>query len=52
MSLNSSNQENESSTNMENDYSDRFGAVRTKNKTIDRIQHSREFMTMIIADVQ
>ena len=39
VSLNSSTQENEASTNMETSYSDRFGTVRTINKTIDGIQN-------------
>ena len=52
MSLNISTDENKESTNRENGYSDRFGAVRTINKTIDGIQYSREFMTMTKSDVQ
>ena len=43
VSLNTSTHENEASENMETSYSDRFGAVRTINKTIDGIQQSREF---------
>ena len=35
LSLNKSTHENEASTKMETGYSDRFGAVRTINKTID-----------------
>ena len=37
---------------METGYLDRFGAVRTINKTIDGIQQSREFMTIINSEVQ
>ena len=37
---------------METGYSDRFGAVRAINKTIDGIQQSKEFMTIINSEVQ
>ena len=44
MSLSSSTHENKASANKENGHSDRFGAVRTMNKTIDGIQQSREII--------
>ena len=37
---------------MKRGYSDRFGTVRTINKTIDGIQQSRDFMTMTNSEVQ
>ena len=37
---------------MKTGYSDRFGTVRTINKTIDGIQQSRDFMTMTNSEVQ
>ena len=52
VSLNSSTHESEASTNMETGYWDRFGAVRTINKTIDEMQRSREFMTMTNSEEQ
>ena len=52
MSLNSSIHENEACTSLENGYSDRFGAIRTINNTLDGKQHSREFMTTTESDVQ
>ena len=52
LSLNSSTHESEASTNIETGYSDQFCTVRTINKTIDGLQQSREFMTMINSDLQ
>ena len=40
VNLSSSTHEYKASTNMENGFSDRFGAVKTIDKTIDGIQHS------------
>ena len=44
LSLNCSIHEYEASANMKTGYSDRFGTVRTINKTIDGIQQSRDFI--------
>ena len=52
ISLNSSIQENGASTNREICSSDQFGVLRTKHKTIDVSQQSREFVTTINSDVQ
>ena len=52
MSLNSSTHENEACTNLENGVSDRFGAVRTINNTVERKQRSREFKTTTYSDVR
>ena len=40
VSLNCSSNENEASTNLQNDFSDRFGAVRSINNTVERKQRS------------
>ena len=42
--LSISTHEIEAFNNMKNGYMDQFSAVRTINKTLDGIQHSREFM--------
>ena len=52
INLYSSNHENGASINRETGSSDRFGVFRTKNKTIDGSQQSREFVTMSNSEVQ
>ena len=52
VSLNSSTDDKEACTNMENGHSEQFGTVRTKNKTIEGKRESREFMTTTNSDVQ
>ena len=52
LSLNSSTHENGAPTNRETGSSDRLGVVKTKNKTIDASQQSREFVTMANSEVQ
>ena len=52
MSLNTSTHEKGAPANTEGGYSDRFGSVRTTNKTNDGIQQSREFMTLTNSDMQ
>ena len=46
LSLNSSTHENGAPTNRETGSSDQFGVFRTKNKTIEGSQQSREFVAM------
>ena len=52
ISLNSSNHENGASTNRATRTSDQFSVVRTKHKTIDGSQQSREFVTMTNSELQ
>ena len=52
MGLHSSTHDFKASKNMETGYSDRLGTVRTINKSIDRLQQSREFMTITNSDMQ
>ena len=52
VNLNSSTREIETFTNMENGYSDWFGAARIINKTIGGKLHSREFMTLNNSDMR
>ena len=52
LSLNSSTHETGAPTNKETGSSDRFGVVRTINKTIDASQQSREFVTITNLEVQ
>ena len=52
LSLNSSSHENEAPANKETGSLDRFGVVRTKNKTIDASQQSREFVAIKNLEVQ
>ena len=51
-SLNSSTHKNGAPTNKETRSSDRFGVVRTINKTKDASQQSREFVTFTNSEVQ
>ena len=52
LSLNNSTHESEASKNIETGYWNQFCTVRTINKSIDGLQQSREFMTMINSDLQ
>ena len=52
VSLNGSTHEKEASTNMETGYSDRFGAVRTINKSMYGMQRSKQFITMTSSEEQ
>ena len=51
ITLNSSNHENRAPTTRDTGSWDRFCVVRTKNKTIDGSQQSREFVTMTNSEV-
>ena len=52
VSLSSSTHKNEAPVNMENGYSDQFGAFRTANTTVSGIQKSRDFMTIANLNMQ